>query len=155
MAAWHRRWRPARERGASAVEFALIVPVLLMLVFGIIGFGIIFAQQLALGNSARQAARYGAVEGPTCAQIITHAQNSLANTLAMNATAVNVTVLRGSTTPLTWTGGCTDSATEICDGSAATDNVYVRAQYTSTMLVPFVQPSFNLQTVGVFRCEFA
>ena len=74
MAAWHRRGRPAREGGASAVEFALIVPVLLMLVFGIIGFGIIFAQQLSLGNSARQAARYGAVDGPSCADIITQAQ---------------------------------------------------------------------------------
>ena len=74
MAAWHRRGRLARERGASAVEFALIVPVLLMLVFGIIGFGIIFAQQLSLGNSARQAASYGAVEGPPCDEIITHAQ---------------------------------------------------------------------------------
>jgi Flp pilus assembly protein TadG len=155
MAAWHRRGRPAREGGASAVEFALIVPVLLMLVFGIIGFGIIFAQQLSLGNSARQAARYGAVDGPSCADIITQAQGGLANTLAMNVSAVSVKVKRAAAAPADWTSGLCTGTTEACAGSGITDNIYVQTQYTSTMIVPFVQPSFDLKSVGVFRCEFS
>jgi Flp pilus assembly protein TadG len=155
MAAWKRRGQPAREGGASAVEFALIVPVLLMLVFGIIGFGIIFAQQLSLGNSARQAARYGAVDGPSCNDIITQAQSGLANTLAMNVSAVSVKVKRASATPTDWTTDLCSGATEVCTGSGTSDNVYVQTQYLSTMMVPFVQPSFNLSSVGVFRCEYS
>ena len=46
------------ERGAAAVEFALVVLPLLMIVAGIINFGFIFAQQLSLSNGARQAARF-------------------------------------------------------------------------------------------------
>ena len=44
-----------RDDGASAVEFALVLPLLIILLFGIISFGIVFAQKLALGNAARQA----------------------------------------------------------------------------------------------------
>ena len=44
-----------REDGAAALEFALLAPVLFMLLFGIIVFGFLLAQDLALGNSARPA----------------------------------------------------------------------------------------------------
>ena len=42
------RFRPRRrsDDGASAVEFALVLPILLFLVFGIISFGTFFAQHL-------------------------------------------------------------------------------------------------------------
>ena len=49
------RTRPD-EGGASAVEFALVVPFLLLIVFGIIVYGMVFAQTLSLSNSARQGA---------------------------------------------------------------------------------------------------
>ena len=49
-----------REGGAVLVEFALVLPLLLMLVFGIISFGIVFHHKLSLGDGAREAARYGA-----------------------------------------------------------------------------------------------
>jgi Flp pilus assembly protein TadG len=52
------------ERGAAAVEFALIVPLLLAVVFGVIGFGRVFSTQIDLSNSAQEAARY-AVFAPT------------------------------------------------------------------------------------------
>lgn len=53
--------RRASERGAAAVEFALILPILLTLVFGIIEFGWAFGQQVSLGNAAREAARTMAI----------------------------------------------------------------------------------------------
>ncbi len=49
-----------RDDGAAAVEFAIVLPLLVMLVFGIISFGIIFHHRLSLGDGAREAARYGA-----------------------------------------------------------------------------------------------
>lgn len=45
------------ERGASAVEFALIVPVLLLLIGGIIDFGRAYYQEIQLSNAARDGAR--------------------------------------------------------------------------------------------------
>jgi Flp pilus assembly pilin Flp len=49
-----------REGGASAVEFALVLPVFLALVFGIIYFGFAFNTKLTVTQAAREAARLGA-----------------------------------------------------------------------------------------------
>lgn len=49
------------DRGAAALEFALVVPVLLLLIFGIIEFGLAFQAQLALTHGAREGARLAAV----------------------------------------------------------------------------------------------
>ena len=48
------------ESGASLVEFALVLPVLLALLLGIISGGITFSRSIAVDNAAREAARYGA-----------------------------------------------------------------------------------------------
>ncbi len=63
MTGQHRGHRGAfrdREGGAVLVEFAVVLPLLLMIVFGIISFGIVFHHKLSLGDGAREAARYGA-----------------------------------------------------------------------------------------------
>jgi Flp pilus assembly protein TadG len=49
------------ERGQTMVEFALVLPILLVLLFGIIQFGIIFNNYVALTDAARAASRKGAV----------------------------------------------------------------------------------------------
>ena len=49
------------DRGAAAVEFALIVPVLLILVFGIMEFSRLYNEQISLSNAARSAARVMAI----------------------------------------------------------------------------------------------
>ena len=53
--------RGDRDRGAAAVEFALILPILLTLVFGIIEFGRIYNAQIVFSNAAREAARTMAI----------------------------------------------------------------------------------------------
>ncbi len=50
------------ERGASAVEFGLIVPILLILVLGIIEFGHAFQVQGTLSAAAREGARAMALQ---------------------------------------------------------------------------------------------
>ncbi len=49
------------EKGQAMLEFALILPILLILVCGIIDFGWIFYNQSELNNCAREGARYAIV----------------------------------------------------------------------------------------------
>ena len=50
------------EKGASAVEFALILPILVMLVFGIFQFGIAYNNYITITHAAREGARLAAVD---------------------------------------------------------------------------------------------
>ena len=57
---------PLRRRSLRAqdlIEFALIFPVLMLLLFGIIDFGRIFHVLIAISNAAREGARYGVIYG--------------------------------------------------------------------------------------------
>jgi Flp pilus assembly protein TadG len=51
------------QRGAALVEFAIIGPVLFLLIFGLIDFGLIFNDYLQVRNGVQSAARLGAVAG--------------------------------------------------------------------------------------------
>jgi hypothetical protein len=62
-----RRWRP-REQGQSLLEFALVIPIFLVLVLGIIDFGLGLRAWISITNAAREGARVGAVRG-TCDEI--------------------------------------------------------------------------------------
>jgi len=52
------RWFQS-DAGANAVEFALVLPLLLVLLFGTITGGLLFNQQLSLTQAAREGARFG------------------------------------------------------------------------------------------------
>lgn len=49
------------HRGQSLVEFALVLPILVFLLFAIMEGGLIFAGYLELENAARDGARYAAI----------------------------------------------------------------------------------------------
>ena len=51
----------AREAGNALVEFAIVAPLLLLLVFGIIDFGLTLNHDVDLTNGVREAARQGVV----------------------------------------------------------------------------------------------
>ena len=60
-----RRARRARgERGAVAVEFALIMPMLCLLVFGIIEFGFMLNRDTMIANTSRDGARAASLGDP-------------------------------------------------------------------------------------------
>lgn len=142
------RRRQRHEQGAVALEFALIVPILLVLFFGIVNYGIVLAQQLSLSNSARQAARFAVVdvEGRTCGQIENEAR-AAAETIGMLPT--------DPTYALT---GATGTCERPCADSTPTTDLTVTLTYRSEFVVPMPIPGFpsgvDIKGEGVFRCEY-
>jgi Flp pilus assembly protein TadG len=56
--------RAGREdRGSAAVEFALVLPLLLLLIFGIIDFGRMLNAKITINEAAREGARAAALAG--------------------------------------------------------------------------------------------
>jgi len=53
------RRRRASDRGSAAVEFALVLPLFLMILFGIIEYGWMFYQQFNLASAVRDGLRQG------------------------------------------------------------------------------------------------
>ena len=62
LAAWRpaRRWSRRSQRGQGVVEFALLVPVFMTMLLGMLEFGTAFNHQLTLGYAVREGARIGA-----------------------------------------------------------------------------------------------
>lgn len=56
-----RNVRLGNESGAAILEFALVLPILLVLLLGLIDFGLYFYNDLQLTHVARDAARYASV----------------------------------------------------------------------------------------------
>jgi Flp pilus assembly protein TadG len=57
------RARMGREDGAAAVEMALVLPLLVLLVFGIIEFGFIFNRKITITHAAREGVRTYSLTG--------------------------------------------------------------------------------------------
>ncbi len=61
---------PGRDRdGTSALEFGLLAPVFLLLFLGILEFGRALWTQSSLQHAVEAAARYAAINYPTCASV--------------------------------------------------------------------------------------
>ena len=62
-----RRSRTRDERGASAVEFALVAPFVLVLLLGMIQYGLYFNDASSARQGVRETARMGVVKNfPSC-----------------------------------------------------------------------------------------
>jgi hypothetical protein len=51
------------ERGAEVIEFAIILPLLLLIVFGIVDFGFLFQRYVVVTNAAAEGARVRVLPG--------------------------------------------------------------------------------------------
>ncbi|MCZ2847120.1 TadE/TadG family type IV pilus assembly protein [Modestobacter sp. VKM Ac-2978] len=130
------RPRPARrllgERGAAAVEFALVVPVLLLLLVGIMEVSKAFNTQATLSAAAREGARTVATAG-TAASALSIVQSAV-GTLGVPASAISIT-------PLT------------CVGAAANTTVTVTVTHRQTFLGGVLGSSgATLTGRAVMRC---
>ncbi len=58
-----------RESGLATVELAIVLPLLILLTFGVIEYGWMFLKVQQITNAARQAARVGATPDATATEV--------------------------------------------------------------------------------------
>ncbi len=82
-----------REDGQAMVEFALILPIFLLILCGIIDFGWLFYNQLSLNNACREGARYAVVntaEDASTQAIINHIENTTTTVFANDGVDIKI-----------------------------------------------------------------
>jgi Flp pilus assembly protein TadG len=101
--------RVNREKGANLVEFALIAPFLILLLFGIIEFAWLFAQNLDVRHGAREGGRLAAVNypvGPTDGSV---ARNGTDTAALVSEICGRMDIATGATVGLQSAGGVGDA----------------------------------------------
>ena len=122
----------ASERGAAALEFALVLPLLVMLVFGIIAFGRGYNAKVELTGAVREGARALAL-GETSAE-------AKSATIAA-APGLNPALSAG------------DISTTSCPAGGADGTASVTATYSLPYTIPLVSSgSFSITQTGTMRC---
>ena len=172
-----RRFR--EERGASAVEFAIIASLLLMILFGTITFGITFNRIQGLQSSAREGARLGSLSQTTVDQIVTRSLESVSILNQDNfKTGGGGGSIRWCSGALTFDQGCMTISTkqdnneddDYDDGGEVTTwttgvpcgtaepgsrkSVVVDVKYRIRIDIPFwASPQMTATGTGEFSCE--
>lgn len=104
LTAGHSRTRACRERGAVAVEFALVLPLLVMLLLGITTAGLSYSRAIGLTNAVREGARFGATADATngnqwAADVIARVRATQFDDPSNEATVCAQLWIKGGTTP--------------------------------------------------------
>jgi Flp pilus assembly protein TadG len=132
-----------RSTGQALAEFALLVPVLILILLAIIQLAFIFAAQVGITNSVREAARLAAVTSPTSTagqassngqgvyDALTNTTNGFLKRNVFSYAAANL-VTTGSPD----TSVCYQSFTDSAGKSAI--EVSVEANYRHPLFIPIV-----------------
>ncbi|MGH6948442.1 MAG: TadE/TadG family type IV pilus assembly protein [Kiloniellales bacterium] len=76
---WRKDWQVRGRSGSAAVEFAIVVPIFLIVLFGIIQFGAVLFLHNNMANAARETTRRMAVAEMNASEAEAYAANYLAN----------------------------------------------------------------------------
>jgi Flp pilus assembly protein TadG len=87
-----RRCLSGNEKGAALVELALVLTLLLVLIIGMIDFGLVLKDYLALSQVAREAARSAAVGSSM--GVVTGRVATWSTNLGLNAASVSPSVAK-------------------------------------------------------------
>jgi Flp pilus assembly protein TadG len=135
------RDRKSREEGVAAVEFALILPVLALMLFGVLEFGRVWSQYQVFQGAAREGARCAAVQATDFSDCeIQPAIDQAAEPYEPDADAT--VQIGGASRP----AGCTDADQG--------EDVQVSWEQPLNINIPFWKDVTVTPTVkAVFRCE--
>lgn len=92
MQSLQKRPRSQPRRGAAMVEMALVLPVFLMVVMGIIEFGRAMWVSNMLTNAAREGARMAILDGSSNAEVRQSVEDFLTTTLGVQAADITTTI---------------------------------------------------------------
>lgn len=121
------------ERGAAAVEFALVVPILCLLLFGIIAYGMMLTFRQNLSQAAAEGARAAAVapKNPTDASYgpVAQAAAAIGNALGSGYSCTGGHILKGGAN----VGDCSIAPNSACATTATTGPSATPCTYTVTL----------------------
>ncbi len=150
----HGSFQSARkQRGSTMVETALMLSMLLVMMFGIIGFGHALYTYHFVSNAAREATRWASVRGSTCNQHLpilpggcpadaSDVQTYVSNVSGMGLDSTKIT----ATT--TWVAPPNNLA--VCKSQPKNPGcvVEVQVQYSYQFLLPFLPSGFTMQSTS-------
>ncbi len=123
------------ERGAGLAEFALVLPVLLMLLFGILEFGTAYSRAQAITAASREAGRLASLSSTTADDVTDRVDATLGSTGFDQPPSVAMTPASG------------------CDGREG-ESVRVLITVPHRITIPFaLDRELTLSGEAVFRCE--
>ena len=81
----------APREGQGLIEFALAVPIFLLLIFAVIGFGILLENRIALNDAARNGARFAAAQPDAWDNTTpTAAPNTIESAIQHSGSTINI-----------------------------------------------------------------
>lgn len=140
-----------REHGASAVEFALVLPILVLLVFGIITFGIVFARSQGMEAAAREGARTASLGRSVDSSRVEAAVQNTAVPFINTQTDIDFEILAGETPE-----SQVLKSSDWCETTATLVTVVVRVKDATDYSLPiplFGDITTDYEASGTFRCE--
>ena len=161
--------RPDRERGQSLVEFALVIPIVILIMVGLFDLGRVVFINNSLSDGARDGARHGATglrNGDYCARV-DEAVRSATRGQALSPYTVTVTTVDGSGTTLATYVVCQDGANGPQHGAMIADDqvgpgdrVTVDLGAGVNLSLDFIadaagRATFNLQADSTMQVTFA
>lgn len=153
-----RRWRWGHgsrpEEGASLVEFALLAPLLILLLFGIIEFGWLFAQNLDVRHGAREGARLAAVNFPEGPEPNSGVRSDANRDALVAEICARMQTPTGADVTITSAGAVGDSATVVVTtiGDSLTGLISTPITLDSTVQIRLEQAATWTDTAGAQPC---
>ena len=139
----------ADERGAMVLEFGVVFPLVVLVISGIVWFGMAFSTKLTMDQAAREGVRVYALTGLD--GTIAPATRA-ADTVAAATAVFPGTVSCGTGTPDS-TGACSTDCNPQAPGSPpATAWVRVDHAFSFPLAKLFPVDSLNLSATAVLRC---